>query len=176
MVEIPVEARFEPMPASATAAGWRLVDVTQAPDDAAGGLRIALFRDESEGYYLNLTTAEPSIFVMWRIDASPLAAPDPVAATFSYNEAARWLDAGERVDRVPMPPEVAAWLAEFVQRHYRPEQARKKRRGPKPSFMDRREFEQMVERERQAGDPEVGGGGDADAPPSGGSRGPGGLE
>jgi hypothetical protein len=156
VVEIQVEARFEPV-ASATddaraaggAVGWRLLDVAQAPDDSASGLTIALFRDEAEGYYLNLTTAEPSIFVMWRVGESPWSAPDPVAVTLSYNEAARWLDAGERVDRVPMPAEVAAWLAEFAQRHYQPERGRK-RRGTKPSFMDRREFEQMLERERGA--------------------------
>ena len=41
--------------------------------------------------------------------------------TVSYNEAARLLDGGERVDAVPMPPEVLAWVTPFVAEHYKPE-------------------------------------------------------
>jgi len=42
------------------------------------------------------------------------------------------MDGGARVDGVPMPVEWISWLAEYVQKHYKPE-AKKKRSRP-PSF------------------------------------------
>ena len=33
------------------------------------GLPVTLYRDEAEGYHLNLSTGQPVWFVMWRIDA-----------------------------------------------------------------------------------------------------------
>ena len=38
----------------------------------------------------------------------------PVLVTVSYNEAARMMDGGERVDAVPMPAEIADWMGPFV--------------------------------------------------------------
>ncbi|NLD68225.1 MAG: DUF3305 domain-containing protein [Limnobacter sp.] len=179
---IPVRVRF----ACEVAGGrwqfrqWRLVDVSPtdesdrrdggtdrggdgvSPDGASPGggaaapLAIELFPDEAQGYYLNLTSGEPSIMVKWRLpeDESGIVGdagePLPLAVTLSYDEAGRWMDGGERVDRVPMPAAMAEWLAEFVRLHWKPEEKRK-RRGPRPSFMSREEFEQMVERERRGG-------------------------
>lgn len=125
------------------------------PGGADAPLAIRLFVDEAEGYYLNVTTAEPSVFVLWGLpgDESGIVSdastepPHALAVTVSYNEAGRWLDGGERVDRVPMPEAMRAWLAEYVTLHYVPERGRK-RRGDKPSFMRREEFEAMAERER----------------------------
>jgi hypothetical protein len=45
----------------------------------------------------------------------------PVEVTASRDEAARWLDAGHSVDGVPMPPEIYAWVGEYVEKNYRPE-------------------------------------------------------
>ncbi len=117
-------------------------------------LAMEIYTDEADGYYLNLTSGEPSIFVKWRMpgDESGVsgASGDPraMAVSLSYNEAGRWMDGGERVDRVVMPPEVAAWLTEFVNLHWEPEKKRK-RRGTKPSFMPRAQFGEMSDRERQ---------------------------
>jgi hypothetical protein len=47
----------------------------------------------------------------------------------SYNEAARMLDGGERVDAVPLPPGIRAWMEPFVAEHYRPEPRKKVRRN-----------------------------------------------
>ena len=55
----------------------------------------------------------------------------PKAVTVSYNEAARLMDAGARVDGVPMPPQWIPWLAEYVERNYKPEP---KKRSRPPSF------------------------------------------
>jgi len=107
------------------------------------GYELNLFPDEAEGYYLNLSAAQPCWFVMWRleedieryIDAqsielakseSTIAVPHRICV--SYNEAGRLLDGGESVDNIPLSLEHASWLQEFVNEHYRPEP--KKRHRP----------------------------------------------
>jgi len=92
------------------------------------GFAIELHRDQAEGYYLNLTTPTPYVFVMWRIEDG-LAVPKVV--TVSYHEAGQMMDGGEQVDGVPMPPVLLAWVDEFVRAHYRPEPKKKIR---PPSF------------------------------------------
>jgi hypothetical protein len=92
------------------------------------GLHVALHRDEAEGYYLNLSSGAPVWFVMWRVDDLDPSRAWPELVTLSYNEAGRLLDAQERVDNVPLPPDGAAWLQSFTDTHYRPEP--KKRRRP----------------------------------------------
>jgi hypothetical protein len=94
------------------------------------GFTLELFRDEAENYYLNVSAAEPCVFVMWRMEDG---AAVPKIATLSYGEAARMMDANEQVDNVPMPPVIRAWLEEFVRLHYRPEPKKEKRMRP-PSF------------------------------------------
>ena len=81
---------------------------------------VEIHRDEAEGYWLNVTATEPSIFVLWRAEDG--AAPQALAATLSYHEAGRWMDGGQSVDRVPMPAEMTAWLTDFVNRTYEPPQ------------------------------------------------------
>jgi hypothetical protein len=92
------------------------------------GFKLELFRDEAEGYYLNLSSNKPFVFVNWLEEEG---AGVPKAVTVSYNEAARMLDSGVRVDGVPMPAQWIPWLAEYVERNYKPEP--KKRIRP-PSF------------------------------------------
>jgi Protein of unknown function (DUF3305) len=132
---------------------WAVIEVL--PDEieaqragvAISGQRVLqLFKDEGEGYYLNLSSGEPSIFVHWRLSDSNR--PEAIFVTLSYNEAARRMDAGEQVDRVPMPAEMAAWLAEYTDLNYRPESG-KKRRGAKPSFMHRDDFAKMAQAETE---------------------------
>ncbi len=97
------------------------------------GYTVTLYRDEGEGYYLNLTASAPCWFVLWRMDESAVddagePLPAPVTVSLSYNEAGRWLDAGETVENVPLAPEQREWLQAFVDEYYRPEP--KKRRRP----------------------------------------------
>lgn len=82
-----------------------------------GSFNLELFRDEVDNYHLNLTSPEPRVFVMWRMVDD---FPHPVVLTLSYGEAARWMDADEACDGVPMPPEIAEWLGDFVNAHYKP--------------------------------------------------------
>jgi hypothetical protein len=92
------------------------------------GFKLELFHDEAEGYYLNLSSKKPFVFVNWLEEEG---AGVPKSVTLSYNEAARQLDGGAQVDGVPMPPQWVPWLAEYVERNYKPEP--KKRIRP-PSF------------------------------------------
>ena len=88
--------------------------------------------DEGEGYYLNLSSGAPAWFVSWRISDEDPSRAWPEAVTLSYNEAARWLDAQERVDNLPLPDDARAWLADYAAAHYRPEP---KQRHRPPSFL-----------------------------------------
>ena len=92
------------------------------------GFELGLYRDEAEGYYLNVSSEVPSVFVSLRNDEAS-GDPYPFQATLSYNEAARWMDANERVERVVAWPELAAWMTDWVAANYRPEP--KKRQRPK---------------------------------------------
>jgi hypothetical protein len=95
------------------------------------GHRVELFRDDAEGYFLNLESPQPCFWVFWRadderlVDGEPMAVPQIV--TLSYHDAGRWLDAQEKVDQVPAPAVVVDWLRDFVNEHYVPETKRRKR-------------------------------------------------
>src|SRR5262245_45327835 len=52
------------------------------------GFKLQLFHDEAEGYYLNLSSQKPFVFVIWLEEGG---AGVPKAVTVSYNEAARQL-------------------------------------------------------------------------------------
>ena len=91
------------------------------------GFKLELFHDEAEGYYLNLHSPQPYVFVNW-LEEEGAAVPKSV--TVSYNEAARQMDGGAQVDGVPMPPEWISWLAEYVEKHYKPEPKQQRIRPP----------------------------------------------
>ena len=95
------------------------------------GFVVELFRDDGEGYFLNVTTTAPCWFVLWRMDEEGAAAGEPiarpVAVSLSYHDAGRWLDAQESVDQVPAPADVVEWLREFTLAHHTQE-PRKRRR------------------------------------------------
>ncbi len=105
------------------------------------GQLVELFRDDAEGYQLNLTTPQPCWFVLWRMDeseadgAQPLARP--AAVSLSYHDAGRWLDAQETVEQVAAPAPVLEWLQSFVDVHYEPEVKRRKRPESFKSLTDR---------------------------------------
>jgi Protein of unknown function (DUF3305) len=94
------------------------------------GMPIELHPTEAEGYYLNVTSPTPLVFVMWRLEDEGQVPPArPQIVTVSYNQAGRFMDGGERVDPVPMPDAIRAWIEPFVAAHYRPEPKRKVRRN-----------------------------------------------
>ena len=88
------------------------------------GHSIRLFRDEAEGYFLNITSPEPKVFVLWRMQ-DDVARPERI--TVSYHEGARWMDSDERVDGVALPAELLPWIGEYVALYYKPEPPKKRR-------------------------------------------------
>jgi hypothetical protein len=104
-------------------------------DDAQGstwrfrGFFVELYRSEGEGYFLNLESPSPSVFVMWRPNENGEPAVRPIVVTASYNEAARMLDAGEQVEPVPMPPEIHRFVEPYMRANYTPEPRKKVRRN-----------------------------------------------
>ena len=120
---------------------WEAKGVVREPGDAGAAPRVIvegkgfsqmlfpghhlrLVADEAEGYYLNLTSPEPKVFILWRSEDG-VARPERL--TVSYGEGTRWADSGEQVDGVPIPSELLPWMADFVEAHYRPEPPKKKR-------------------------------------------------
>jgi hypothetical protein len=93
------------------------------------GFELVLHRDETEGYYLNVSVPGARVFVLWRLDGDQGV---PLDVTASYNEGGRWLDGGNSVEGVAMPAEVFAWVGAYVEQNYRPEP--KKRIKPR-SFL-----------------------------------------
>lgn len=92
------------------------------------GFKVSLYRDDVEGYRLNIESPRPCFWVMWRLDneLADGALPQPEIVTVSYHDAGRWLDAQERVDQVPAPVWVQQWMLAFIEQHYMPEPKRRK--------------------------------------------------
>ncbi|HXF66489.1 MAG TPA: DUF3305 domain-containing protein [Burkholderiales bacterium] len=88
------------------------------------GFLVRLHRTEAEGYYLNITSPEPKVFVLWRMHENVAR---PQLLTVSYHEGARWTEGGENVDGVALPQDWLPWLAEYVAAYYRPEPKKKPR-------------------------------------------------
>lgn len=82
------------------------------------GFKIVLHKDEAEGYYLNLTGAQPRVFVLWRMEGEQAL---PLDVTASSEEAGRWMDGGHSVDAVAMPPAIFAFVGQYVEDNYRPQ-------------------------------------------------------
>jgi len=91
------------------------------------GFSLSLFKDECEGYFLNLSTESPVWFVVWRSDDEDPSRAWPETVSLSYNEAGRWLDAQEHVDNVPLSDDLRAWLQAYTDQNYRPEPKKRKR-------------------------------------------------
>jgi hypothetical protein len=101
----------------ADAAPRMLVERTELTQWLHPGLKLVLHRDELEGYYFNVSAVEPRVFVLWRMEGESGL---PLDVTASSEEGGRWLDGGHSVDTVPMPPEIFAWVGDYVEKNYRP--------------------------------------------------------
>jgi uncharacterized protein DUF3305 len=82
------------------------------------GFALEIHRDETEGYYMNVSSGSPRVFVAWRMEGD---AALPLQVTASYDEGGRWMDAGNSVDGVAMPDAIFAWVGDYVEKNYRPE-------------------------------------------------------
>jgi hypothetical protein len=105
------------------------------------GFKVELFRDDAEGYFLNVRSPAPCWFVLWRMEEEAGVAdepmPLPAMVSLSYHDAGRWLDAQETVEQVPAPAHVVEWLQAFVDEHYVVEPKRRKRPESFRALQDR---------------------------------------
>jgi hypothetical protein len=99
----------------------------------AATLPLEIFRGETEGYKYNLTLEQPIVYVV--MDPEP-EGEDPLEVslvTVCPYEAQDYLDGSEvLVEPVPMPATIAAWLAEFVEKHHVDVPFKKRKRTPHP--------------------------------------------
>lgn len=86
----------------------------------AGTYEIELHPRETENYRYNLTGPEPSIYVVLRFDVAD--APHGVAVqlvTASHADAQAYMESfADQVERIPIPPAVAEWLAAYVEAYH----------------------------------------------------------
>ena len=105
------------------------------------GYKVELFKDDAEGYKLNVTTPAPCWFVLWRMEEEAGITDEPIAkpemVSLSYVDAGRWLDAQETVEQVPAPADVVAWVQAFVEEYLVEEPKRRKRPESFKSLTDR---------------------------------------
>lgn len=104
------------------------VPMPQGADERVQSMNVEVYQDQLQGYFLNLDTDTPFVFfgVRYPEDNKALM-PSIFEATFSYDEAARWMDSNEEVQTLPLPAPVASWLAELVQAKYQPEPKQRRR-------------------------------------------------
>jgi len=105
------------------------------------GLVVDLFADECKGYFLNLTSGAPVWFVMWQLDDGDASLARPGGVSLSYIMSDRWLSSDEKVDTLPVPPDVEEWLRVFTNANFKLDEPRRQRAQ---SFLS------PEERERQA--------------------------
>ena len=121
---------------------WSLGDVVPHAEERwlHPGFKVELHRGDAEGYYLNVTTAQPCFWVVWRMQEVAALADEiaiPHIVTLSYHDAGRWLDAQEAVDQVPAPPGVVQWMQAFVDQHHVLQAKRRQRPQSFKTLQDR---------------------------------------
>lgn len=91
-----------------------------------GGLRLELYRDAAESYWVNLTGKQPSLFVLCTEDENGRLEPRLVTA--DQNEACSGVEGDDRVFAAAIPPEVYQQIEAFVVEHHVPREKRKRKR------------------------------------------------
>lgn len=86
----------------------------------AGTLSLELFAGETEGYRKNISEDQPFIYIVLN-PGEEAGDPEviPFLATACPYEAESYTeDTDQIVEGVPMPPEVVAWVLDFIERHH----------------------------------------------------------
>ncbi len=86
----------------------------------AGTLTLELFAGETEGYRKNISEDQPFIYIVLNPgeeDGEPEVMPF-LATACPYEAESYTEDTDQIVEGVPMPPEVVAWVLDFVDTHH----------------------------------------------------------
>ncbi len=98
----------------------------------AGTLELELFSGETDGYRTNLSNEVPYVYVV----LTPGEEEDepeviPFLATVCPHEASDYYEDTEQiVEGVPMPPELAVWIQEFIDKYHVDVKFKKRKRKP----------------------------------------------
>ena len=92
-----------------------------------GGLIVHLYRDGSEGYWYNLLSDRPYLFVVCDGEQGEMEV-EPAFITANQDEATGYMEAERLVLSVPMPDDICRILERYVISHYQPETRRKRKR------------------------------------------------
>jgi Protein of unknown function (DUF3305) len=108
------------LPYAAGAPGTLLAEGDGWAQYHGGTLDLELFRGETEGYLTNLSQNPPVVYVVLRRNEEAEGLEfEPFLATVCPYEAMGYSEGNDdTVEGVPMPPEIMAWLREFVALHH----------------------------------------------------------
>ena len=90
------------------------------------GFSLELYRDLAEEYWYNLTSDNPSLFVICH--ESPDGELTPFRVIADQNSASGCLESDDQVFAVPIPPEIYQYLERFIVAHYVPQERKKLKR------------------------------------------------
>jgi hypothetical protein len=101
----------------AIAPGTQLGTTSTGERFFAGAFALDLHRTDTPTYRDNLSSGDPRIWIAAR--GEPNAMPEIIGVTADPAEGEAYTEAGsDIVEHVPMAPEIAAMLAEFIQTHH----------------------------------------------------------
>ena len=89
------------------------------------GFNLQLQIDECESYYHNLLSPRPRCYVVASLERDE---PVPRLVTMSFDEAHAYMEGGEELFTVDVPPELYRWTEAFVLQHYVPRQRKRRKR------------------------------------------------
>ncbi len=91
------------------------------------GLSLELFKDGSEGYWYNLLSDEPYLFVICEGEQGAMQI-EPMLVTANQDEATGHLESDDIVLSIKMPDEIRDLLERYVVDHYQPVVKKKRKR------------------------------------------------
>ena len=131
------------LPGRPDVAPWTVLDAGEGwTRSYAGAAEVALFASETDNYKHNLDGPQPAIFVILRRDGEP--GLRLLAVTVDPGEIDAHSDAGDDlIEALPLPPDLAAWMRDFVERHHveRPFHKRQRDRADPEALARRRHLE-----------------------------------
>jgi len=92
-----------------------------------GGLSLNLFKDGGEGYWYNLLSNDPYLFVICEGEPSAMEVV-PLYITANQDEATGHLETDDLVLSIAMPDDLRELLERYVMDHYEPRQKKKRKR------------------------------------------------
>lgn len=98
----------------------------------AATVPLELFRAETEGYKVNLSNAQPHVYIVLTPGSSrddPEQIVHHVTAC-PFEAESYTMDSEQLVEGVPMPPEVAGWIKAFCDTHHKDVPFKKRKRKP----------------------------------------------